>query len=100
MTIAILVAAKSPQADLGLATTVFRHGGCHKTPMHSKRATEFDTWRLTCSCGLELSFPQVGPAATAVSYTRTDGMTRLLPEGSFSSTVKDAIEIISLESAA
>jgi len=100
MTIKILLPAASDQADLGLAGIVFRHGGCQSVAMESRRSAEVDTWRLKCPCGLEVSFPQVGLAATAISHTRTDGTTRPLPEGSFDSTIRDAIEVCSLQSSA
>lgn len=92
MTIQIL--CRSPnETEFNLGRMVFEHRGCYPKTMRSRKAQGTNLWRLSCPCGLEISFPEFGEAVVTISFVTTDGEPRTLRDGSFESSATSGVEI-------
>jgi hypothetical protein len=69
---------------------------------HHKNCGEIKTTRnpitseftLRCDCGLKIIFPQLGAAQTLIMHTVNDGVSRDLPDSSYSPNNKVSVRII------
>ena len=98
MTIRILVSSTDCETDLGLAKLIFRHENCQWPRMQSNRVQGKDIWRLLCSCGLEVTFPQLGTAAKTISFTYIDECARTLAFESYQANLTEDVQIDALKS--
>jgi len=56
-------------------------------------------YTVQCVCGLTIRLPAIGPAVEAFDLTAIDEQPRLLPSGSYSSTVDGELEVITKRAA-
>ncbi|MBL8261352.1 MAG: hypothetical protein JNM58_02920 [Xanthomonadaceae bacterium] len=91
------VVIRNPNDDrqIALYEFVYSHASCPSgaEAMKWSREQVNDIVSLTCVCGLEVSFPQFGPAASAIADVSIDGDSRELPAGSFESSLKKSVVI-------
>jgi hypothetical protein len=98
MAIRIFVGSTDSETDLGLAKLIFRHENCQWPRMQSNRVQGTDIWRLICSCGVEVTFPQLGTAANTILFTYIDECARTLAFESCQANSTDAVQIDTLKS--
>lgn len=80
------------ESELSVHGTEFFHVGCG--PVYCRREIETDNHRLSCACGLEISFVKHGAAASTIIAVTIDEQPRDLPSGSYSTALKASVRIV------
>ena len=99
MTTVIEVAPPTDRQPSGFGHLHLYHHGCDQIPMIKHRNPLTQQYTVQCVCGLTIRLPAIGPAVEAFDLTAIDKQPRLLPSGSYSSTVDGELEVITKRAA-
>ncbi len=80
--------------ETSLHEFIFVHRDCGSSAMRIYRNPATDEYTFTCSCGLAVSFPQLGAASRGIGHAVIDGIPRNLPAGSFQSDVAASVRVV------
>src|SRR5678815_2787895 len=94
MTTVIEVAPPTDRQPGGFGHLHLYHHGCDQIPLIKHRNPLTQQYTVQCVCGLTIRLPATGPAVEAFDLTAIDEQPRLLPSGSFSSTVDGELKVI------
>ncbi len=95
MEIEVALPSGDTDSETRLLALQFRHLRCKFGVMTIRRTDQIEDFvTLSCSCGLFLSFPQVGGAALVIEKASIDGQLLLLPAETYESNNRGPIRIV------
>ena len=94
----IIISNPNQDSHINLHEFEYEHESCPsgRGAMRWFRGQINDIVTLKCSCGIEISFPQIGSAASAIAKTSIDGSQREISGDSFSCTPQQSLIVRSI----
>ena len=94
----IIISNPSQDSHINLHEFEYEHESCPsgRGAIRWFRDQINDIVTLKCGCGMEISFPQIGSAASTIAKTSIDGSQREIPGDSFNCATQQSLTIRSI----